>query len=160
MGKSTISMVIFNSYVSHYQRVPSTPGMLNPHCFVEGVDTTAVSESDTHWSTMNSSFQPGFAPKLMVGIPESKAIDGEFDLPASTNWWEWDRQILVVFHLQPPNCLNHSIMFYPNKSLAAKPANLRLVLLLFWGGLETMRRSFHKATWRSYGMWAWFLSDG
>ena len=27
-------------------------------CFLERVDTTAVSESDTDWSTMNSSFQP------------------------------------------------------------------------------------------------------
>ena len=31
MGKSTISMAIFNSYVSHYQRVhPCTPLFLNP----------------------------------------------------------------------------------------------------------------------------------
>ena len=43
MGKSTISMAIFNSYVSHYQRVPMMFGFPNSHCVLDDHESQKLS---------------------------------------------------------------------------------------------------------------------
>ena len=60
MGKSTISMAIFNSYVSHYQRVCTTD--LFPICILLRVTHRIASQSWSHSQMLQKTMSPSAGP--------------------------------------------------------------------------------------------------
>ena len=85
MGKSTISMVIFNSYVSHYQRVyhlnhppaPEFQGAFVPACLALSWHQGIIPGTDYHdnWRWSLPAIYGDFGDGLFLGYTDDNHID-------------------------------------------------------------------------------------